>query len=97
MKPSKRQRGVGMRAPGRQALDYCGFRTGLRPVPLNETDARSLGVIWTCPVIASKAMQSRGRCAAPAGFGGGVTQPLDCFVARAPRNDGERLFLVRYR
>src|SRR5277367_4232870 len=30
------------------------------------------------PVIASAAKQSRGR----------ITRPLDCFVARAPRNDG---------
>jgi hypothetical protein len=43
--------GVALPAPGRQALHYCGFRTGLRPVPMDETDARSLGVIWTYPSL----------------------------------------------
>ena len=46
--------GVALPAPGHQALHYCGLRAGLRPVPMDETDARSLGVIWTYPVVASR-------------------------------------------
>jgi hypothetical protein len=52
-----------------------GFRTGLRAVPLDETDARSFGVIWTYHVLASKAIQSRGRRTAPAGFGAASRSP----------------------
>jgi hypothetical protein len=57
--------------------------------------ARSLSIIQAHPVIASKVKQSPGPPHCPANIG--VTQPMDCFVARAPRNDGERLFLSRSR
>jgi len=68
------------------------FGAGGRPVLLMKPGRAVSCYIHNYPVIASKAKQSRLSHTTNRwdGWAPDAPRPLDCFVARAPRNDGEQ-------